>query len=587
MAAFFSIWAVVLCVPLSTRSVFVLIGFTILWLLYRRILSQNDLHLSWPVCLGASLLTLSHLLAQHGQITSAFTSKAFQGAALFITALGLFSLYCMLLGALTLPSVRKWLQTHVIRSSAAEGVAQSALQVQTNPLRRHMVLFTFLLCLICWLPYLLYEFPGVLSPDSIVQMEQVQGMRPLSNHHPIVHTLLISLFWHIGMAVTGDATIAVSFYTIAQMLFMAFCASYVVRTLQHFSVRFGVLLCTALIYALVPFNALLSVCVWKDVPFAGVCTLLVCTIAQLLSAFRSSIPIPLLLRFCVLCILFGLLRGNGWYAFLLMAPLLLLTFRTGWKKILLPLLSAVMVCGVIRGPVMNAKGVEQHDFIESCSIPLQQIARVITEGGTLTDSETALISSVVDISQIPEYYTESISDNMKELVRAGNEEYLTAHKKEFFRLWLSLMCRYPGTYLEAWVQETKGYWFPDISYDVAEIDGVVENDCGISWHPLLTGGIVVRLREIGLKLGSFVPFYSLLWSIGSYSYLLLICLVLLLHDKKGRERTALLLPSLTLLFTLWIATPVATEFRYAFCIVFSAPMWAAAPFIEDHPRPSS
>ena len=225
---------------------------------------------------------------------------------------------------------------------------------------------------------------------------------------------------------------------------------------------------------------------------------------------------------------------------------------------------------------MDAAGVEQPDFIESCSIPLQQIARVVAEGKSLTDPEKALISSVVDIRQIPEYYTESISDNMKELVRAGNEEYLVLHKTEFFRLWLSLMRRYPGTYAEAWVQETKGYWFPDISYDVAEIDGVTENACGISWHPLIFGGFIVKLREIGLKLGAFVPIYSLLWSMGSYSFLLLTCLVLLLHEKKHLDRIALLLPPLTLLFTLWIATPVATEFRYAFCIVFSAPVWTAA-----------
>ncbi len=52
--------------------------------------------------------------------------------------------------------------------------------------------------MLCWLPYFLYQYPGIMTPDSVNQFEQVLGLIPYSNHHPWVHTLLIGLIYHIG-----------------------------------------------------------------------------------------------------------------------------------------------------------------------------------------------------------------------------------------------------------------------------------------------------------------------------------------------------------------------------------------------------
>ena len=51
--------------------------------------------------------------------------------------------------------------------------------------------------LICWLPYFLTLYPGVVTWDSEWQVEQAIGLSSYSNHQPWIQTLMIkfSAFW--------------------------------------------------------------------------------------------------------------------------------------------------------------------------------------------------------------------------------------------------------------------------------------------------------------------------------------------------------------------------------------------------------
>lgn len=71
---------------------------------------------------------------------------------------------------------------------------------------------------------------------------------------------------------------------------------------------------------------------------------------------------------------------------------------------------------IITGPVYTACHVEHASFTESLSIPLQQIACVVSNGRQLSAEQEMLIDDVVDTSLIPEYYNPVISDPIKALV---------------------------------------------------------------------------------------------------------------------------------------------------------------------------
>lgn len=524
----------------------------------------------WPV-LAALLLSLSFLLAQHAQYTAAFSSRLFQAGALLVVLLGLFLLFLALL---------VWLDDFLLQSPRQNRF------FATRPIRHllytHAPLCTFLACLLCWLPYYLYEFPGILSPDGAWQAEQAIGVRPWSNHHPVAHSVIIWFFYHIGRLFTDNVNLALGFYTLAQLIFMAGCAAIAVRALQKLSMAGWILALAAAFYALVPFNGVFSVMVGKDTVFSGVTLLLCCSLLSLLQD-KTTIPIRHRVSFVLAGIAFCLFRTNGWYAFLFLTPFLLICLRRTWKPVLAMLVLIVAAAGVIRGPVMDAAGVEKNDFVESICVPLQQVGLVAVEdqnGGQaiISDEQRSLIGKVCHYEDIPKVYDPEFADMMKELIRTnGDQQYLTEHKGEFLKLWLDLGVRNPGLYLQAWIDVTKGYWFPDESYETATIDGVFSNLAGLSWQPLIGGRFVVKAKEIFLKLGTVVPVYGLLFSSGTYWFLLVCTGALLLRRGRNRRYVLILLPCLALFLTLFLAAPIFAEFRYTYPVALTFPLWIVLP----------
>ncbi len=441
---------------------------------------------------------------------------------------------------------------------------------------KHTGLCAFLLCLVCWLPYYLYQYPGVMTPDSLNQFEQVLGLIPYSNHHPWMHTLLIKLIYTIGFRLTGSMLIALSLYTLFQMCVLAGSVWYFISTLRLFRVKPKICLLITLFYALIPYHAVFSVTIWKDILFAAALLCFSCSMLRFL--LKKSLPILHLIIFVLTGLMLCLFRSNGWYAFLLCLPFLFVFFR---KKagIFYPALAAIfLIAAIIKYPVMNAFHVTQPDLVESLSIPIQQIAAVLCNDRALSKEELALIEQVVDLTYIKQLYDPHFADNIKELVRAGNQDYLTEHKGEFFRLWAGLGLRYPGDYMTAYIRQTYGYWYPDSFYLVAEAEGVSATSLGVSHTPLIRGPLVIKAKEISIKLGGMLPLYGTLWSMGVACWVMLFCIGNTLI-RGERPKLVLYLPSLALLLTVLIATPVATEFRYVYFMVFALPFYLMAALL--------
>lgn len=441
--------------------------------------------------------------------------------------------------------------------------------------RRKTGLCCFFLCLLCWLPYFLYQYPGIMTPDSINQYEQILGLVPYSNHHPLAHTLTIKFFYRIGLLFTNNKVIAISFYTFAQMCFLAFAAAYLIRTLKQFRVRSLILFLITLFYALVPYHAVFSVTIWKDIPFAGAVLIFSCCLLRI----SRQITIRELVTFTLSGLMLCLFRSNGWYGFLFALPFLLIYYRKKALKLYPCLAVIVLTSAVIKYPVMNAAHVFQPDFIESCSIPAQQIAAVICNDREIAPEDLDLIKHVVDLTYIKELYNPTYADNIKELVRAGDQSFLTSHKSEFLNLYLRLFAAYPGDYIQAYVNQTYGYWYPDSFYLVAEAEGVSATQFGVSHTPLIGGPFVVKGKEIAIKMGSMVPIYSLLWSMGVIFWAMLFS-ISNAFVRKEKAKLVYYLPSFALYLTVMIATPVATEFRYVYFMVFSLPFYLMTAVLE-------
>lgn len=457
----------------------------------------------------------------------------------------------------------------------------AVLSAIINFYRDHTALSSFLLCLLCWLPYYLYQYPGIMTPDSINQFEQVLGVIPYNNHHPFAHTMVFALLYKAAFALTGDMVVSVGFYTFAQMCLLSAGMAFFISTLRQQRIRPFVLLLLTAFYALIPYHAVFSVTIWKDIPFAAAVLFFNCLLLRLILRGSLLIHERILLLFSGMMIC--LFRSNGWYAFLVAVPFLLFFFRKQKRQVYPCLLVTLLLCVLIKYPVMNHLQVTQPDLIESLCIPTQQIAAVLCNDRELTAEERELIENVVDLTYIKELYNPTFADNMKELVRAGDQEYLATHKKEFLKLWISLGLRYPGDYLNAYIQQTYGYWYPDSFYLVAEAEGVSATELGVSTRHLIGGPLVVKGKELAIKLGSIVPIYGTLWSMGVACWVLLFSMGTVLVRRETRKLLCYL-PSVLLLFTVLIATPVATEFRYVYFMVYSMPFYLMAAMLPYSPE---
>ncbi len=560
LLAFFACWSLQLILGITVRNPLTVVLFVGLYFLNRKSDEFKTEKKYGAIISGILSIVCTYFLKDN--VTKAFDSSLFKLLSCAIMCAGLFCLlYILYKSVFGFISKNKEL-SDVRKKNFWERLSTGYLHYIDSP--KKVFVLSFIVCIIGWLPYFLYEFPGIMTADSLVQYEQIEGIRPYSNHHPVVHTLLIRLFYRIGFAITHNPSVAISFYTVAQMLFFAACLAVAVKEVRMLLGENGAILemISVLFFAFVPFNAVFAITIWKDIPFAGIAILLVCHIIELKKGNSSWIKIT------ILCILFSLFRSNAWYAFILWTPVFIYTFRKDIRKALISAVIVLLTVAVIKGPVLDSLGVSKPDFVESLSVPISQIARVLVEDRELTAGEQELVNAVIDTTYIHELYAPDYADNIKELVRAGNVSYLESHKWQYFKLWAGLLPRYFGDYVRAWFDLLGGYIYPDFAYAVGDIDGIMGNDYGLVWMPQIGGKAVVKSKEILIKLGGFIPVYGMLWSIGTYSWILMYSLIVCIRKRISVPEMWLLL---FMLGTLLIAAP-NLEFRYAYALALIWPV---------------
>lgn len=475
----------------------------------------------------------------------------------FTARLSLFQMACGFLGGLIVClNVLICLADRLPLPGAAE---------RTHPVR--VFLFAFGSIAAVDLLYLLFEaYPGVLTRDSITTMQQIlEGT--YDNTMPFWHTMTVQVFVRLGLALFGDISAAVAFFHTAQILFLAACMAYGVVTLYQSGVSRLFLAAVFGLYILMPYHIVYSVTLWKDVLFGGAVLLFITAMYRLLKKLGKSQWTNygmLLLGGMGTC----LWRTNGWYAFLTSTLVMLFLLKKEKRKILAVMGGILIVCWVLINPLLSALQVSKTDMVEAFAVPFQQIARVVAQGRELTPEETELLEMAFQLDKVPELYDPETVDPIKfETFRYGNREYIGQHLTEYLKLYLRLGLKYPGDYLKAWVDETKGYWNGGYSFWIYTW-GVSDNEMGITASG--GGNAVGSLFRAIFRFLEQPALFQPLSSIGLWAWAVMGCCLLNLWKK--REEFLLTVPLLVLLAGLWLGTPVYAEFRYAYPVFLSAPV---------------
>lgn len=334
---------------------------------------------------------------------------------------------------------------------------------------------------LCLIPVWLAYYPIVMSYDFHRQVnEAAKGFEWFYPYQPIAHTWLIWFFLRVGEFL-GSSQKGMACMALFQMLLYSLVTAYASVTVYRAAKRRWPMILTVLFFALFPFNTVLVVCTTKDTIFSVLFLLFFLLFVErsFLSAGRKRIVVN------VLMVLAGCLmvqfRNNAIYAVAAFAVLFFL-LAPGKEKLEVLLLAVLLVVGgkAAQSVILRAIGTQiGASEVDMYCVPIQQMACVgYRQGDNLAPETAELLNSYLP-ADIWQDYNPSIADPVKNSGKIDSGRF-TNEKKQLLRDWITIGRSYPNEYLDAFLELTRGYWFPDdvswaenLGYGVEERMGAV------------------------------------------------------------------------------------------------------------------
>jgi hypothetical protein len=212
--------------------------------------------------------------------------------------------------------------TWLCKTKLSSRLSAISQKKQFNPVLLYLTFFAILLA--CWSVYFIAFYPANMTADSLEQWGMANGIFPLRDAHPVLHTLIIKLLIHIAHTPVILA--------IAQILFMAAVSSSFLLFLYKAGIPFKWLIAFALLEGIAPANGVNVVTLWKDIPYSCALLWITLMLAEILSRKYIFNYKTTLISLGLGLFLVALLRHNGIVPALLIALLLILISVKERKK---------------------------------------------------------------------------------------------------------------------------------------------------------------------------------------------------------------------------------------------------------------
>lgn len=248
------------------------------------------------------------------------------------------------------------------------------------------------------------------------------------------------------------------------------------------------------------------------------------------------------------------------------------------------LISCFLLCFfavvVFNSILISARGITPGSKGEMLSVPFQQTARYLKEyPDDVTEQEKLAINDLLQYSKLAEAYNPNLSDSVKGTIHSQSNIDITA----YFRAWGTMLLRHPDSYVQATMNGVYGYFYPD-SISKSRGTGLkfYIQSKNIQGSPN-TGEYDIYYVN-GNRVRSFVVFYAnelwrqipilgLCYNTGIYTWILMICIALLIKYRKYYAILGSLPSILTILFC--IVSPVNGYVRYMLPAMALTPLMIA------------
>lgn len=434
----------------------------------------------------------------------------------------------------------------------------------------NILLVTSILFL-CYIPYFFVYYPGIVIADSNSTIYQVLYGN-LNNQFSYFYSLYFGLITNIC---NKNLTLAIAVSTILQMLYTSFGISYLINWIKSKGISKKICIFLILLFGIVPFLAVQSIIMWRDTIFSISVMLWTLLLLDYCISDGKVFNKRYVFKTILLILLIVLSRNNGFFVILVtfLFIIMLKFFNMIKFKIktitLLCFLGAFLYLGIL-SPIYERYNLKEA-FSDSLAIPLQQMASVVVNNGKISKEDNKILNNIIPTNLFFSIYKPCVVDPIK-WNKFFNDDYIKKHKLLFFKTYLSLMVKNPLEYIKAWGLETYGFWaFNNWELNKVDnniLDGAIyqlsQSNLGVKERNLLENDYI-DLKEIFIVNDKFISLSIVNW------FIFFVLLVVILN--KNYKLIIGLSPSIGLIFSLLISSPIAYWQRYGLAEYYLLPIY--------------
>ena len=319
---------------------------------------------------------------------------------------------------------------------------------------------------ICWSPYLVLLYPGVLYWDTGDQLGQyfgisVFGQKPgvIWDHHPFFDTYLYGGIVSIGHRVFGSYQAGIFLYSLAQFCFVDFVLAMWLAYLSSRGVTKKLLTITTMFVAFFPVFPIMMVAMSKDITHTAIFMLWTLLFIKLVTGRMEKLrSIWFNIVFLGITLLASLTEKIGVYIIIVcILTAVFVQCKKRYKPMLVGLgaVSVLITNFVIPTYLFPVLHVIPGGPQAALAVPIQMTARASKyHHADITEDELKSVNGFLLNSwdELGQKYVQYISDPVTAYnVRNPNEQ------SGFLKAWLSIGLRHPFTYLDSFIAQESGW----------------------------------------------------------------------------------------------------------------------------------
>jgi hypothetical protein len=432
-------------------------------------------------------------------------------------------------------------------------------------------------CIVIWAVYLVAFWPGLMSPDSIAQWDQVL-QTSFSNNYPAFHTLTNWLVTRIWLSPAAIAT--------TQIICLSSVFSLTIHELGLWGIGTRIRALITAVFCLSPVNGMMVISLWKDIPYTcAMLGLFIVVLRIVRTEGRWLQTAPGMVTLWLVLLLVSLFRHNGLPVVVVFLVITLLVWRSVcFKQLIRVSVNWMLVFIIITGPVYRLIGVAPMAKFFARQNIMHQIGAMISHGVIGSRSDLNYLAWIEPIEDWTKYYN---CYNLNVLIYNEHvqHQFIESHPDQLVDIWKRSILRHPDVLLEHQKCVTSMLW--QISEPVSK-EGrlyttelkIVENDFNLQ-----TQSLWPRIHDIiheVVNLSHSRNWIWFVWRPAFYLYGLLLCVGLAAIRTKNINVLQVALPAV-LNSIVWLAVITTQDFRFQYPVYVMALIAPALLFVRQSP----